>query len=233
MSIDLTLQAIEQMAAELEATAFEYEALEHPSCVVALVVNGEPAQTASAGDAVQLVLDSTPFYGEGGGQVGDRGSLSGQDLIVSIESVNRQRDVFVHAGSIERGQLSVGDLMTAQVDAPAGARPRPITPPPLAARPSTGGGFRISQAGWWFRSLAFRFPLPRAVTAAELEQLEALINGWIAEAHSLEVQEMAIEAAKAAGAVAMFGEKYADVVRGGCTGCLDGALRRYPCGQHR
>ena len=219
VSIDLTLQgAIEQMAAELEATAFKgYEALEHPSCVVALVVNGEPAQTASAGDAVQVVLDSTPFYGEGGGQVGDRGSLSGQDLIVSIEAVNRQRDVFVHAGSIERGQLSVGDLVTAQVDRTCRRRAQAhhTATHLLQAALKQVVDSSISQAGSLvdFDRLRFDFHCPRAVTAAELEQLEALINGWIAEAHSLEVQEMAIEAAKAAGAVAMFGEKYADVVR--------------------
>ena len=219
VSIDLTLQgAIEQMAAELDATAFKgYEALEHPSCVVALVVNGEPAQTASAGDAIQLVLDSTPFYGEGGGQVGDRGSLSGQDLIVSIEAVNRQRDVFVHAGSIERGQLSVGDLVTAQVDRTCRRRAQAhhTATHLLQAALKQVVDSSISQAGSLvdFDRLRFDFHCPRAVTAAELEQLEALINGWIAEAHSLEVQEMAIEAAKAAGAVAMFGEKYADVVR--------------------
>ena len=219
VSIDLTLQgAIEQMAADLEATAFRgYEALEHPSCVVALVVNGEPAQTASAGDAVQLVLDSTPFYGEGGGQVGDRGSLSGQDLIVSIESVNRQRDVFVHHGTIERGQLSVGDLVTAQVDRTCRRRAQAhhTATHLLQAALKQVVDSSISQAGSLvdFDRLRFDFHCPRAVTPAELEQLEALINGWITEAHSLEVQEMAIEAAKAAGAVAMFGEKYADVVR--------------------
>ena len=219
VSIDLTLQgAIEQMAAELEATAFKgYEALEHPSCVVALVVNGEPAQTASAGDAVQLVLDSTPFYGEGGGQVGDRGSLSGQDLIVSIESVNRQRDVFVHAGTIERGHLSVGDLVTAQVDRTCRRRAQAhhTATHLLQAALKQVVDSSISQAGSLvdFDRLRFDFHCPRSVSAAELEQLEALINGWIAEAHSLEVQEMAIEAAMAAGAVAMFGEKYADVVR--------------------
>ena len=219
VSIDLTLQgAIEQMAAELEATAFRgYEALEHPSCVVALVVNGEPAQQANAGDAVQLVLDSTPFYGEGGGQVGDRGSLSGQDLIVSIEAVNRQRDVFVHAGTIERGQLAVGDLVTAQVDRTCRRRAQAhhTATHLLQAALKQVVDSSISQAGSLvdFDRLRFDFHCPRAVTAAELEQLEALINGWIAEAHSLEVQEMAIEAAKAAGAVAMFGEKYADVVR--------------------
>jgi alanyl-tRNA synthetase len=64
-----------------------------------------------------------------------------------------------------------------------------------------------------FDRLRFDFHCPRAVAPAELEQIEALINGWISDAHRLEVQEMAIEAAKAAGAVAMFGEKYADVVR--------------------
>jgi alanyl-tRNA synthetase len=73
----------------------------------------------------------------------------------------------------------------------------------------------IGQAGSLvdFDRLRFDFHCPRAVSAAELEQIESLINGWISEAHSLEVQEMAIEKAKAAGAVAMFGEKYADVVR--------------------
>ena len=118
VSIDLTLQdAIEQLAADQKATAFKgYQALEHLSCVMALVVNGEPASMASCGDSVQIVLDTTPFYGEGGGQVGDRGVLSGTEVIVAIESVSRSRDVFVHAGRIERGQLAVGDTVNAQVD---------------------------------------------------------------------------------------------------------------------
>lgn len=224
VSIDLTLQgAIEQMAAELEATAFKgYEALEHPSCVLALVVNGEPAERASAGDAVQLVLDSTPFYGEGGGQVGDRGVLSGdgaggEGVIVVIEGVSRNRSVFVHSGRIERGSLSLGDLLNAQVDracrrrAQANHTATHLLQAALKQVVDPG----IGQAGSLvdFDRLRFDFHCPRAVTPAELEQIEALINGWIADAHTLEVAEMAIEQAKAAGAVAMFGEKYADVVR--------------------
>ena len=224
VSIDLTLQgAIEQMAAELEATAFKgYEALEHPSCVLALVVNGEPAERANAGDAVQLVLDSTPFYGEGGGQIGDRGVLSGdgaggEGVIVVIEGVSRNRSVFVHSGRIERGSLALGDLLNAQVDracrrrAQANHTATHLLQAALKQVVDPG----IGQAGSLvdFDRLRFDFHCPRAVTATELEQIEALINGWIAEAHSLEVQEMAIEQAKAAGAVAMFGEKYADVVR--------------------
>ena len=224
VSIDLTLQgAIEQMAAELEATAFKgYEALEHPSCVLALVVNGEPAQRASAGDAVQLVLDSTPFYGEGGGQVGDRGVLSGdgaggEGVIVVIEGVSRNRSVFVHSGRIERGSLALGDLLNAQVDracrrrAQANHTATHLLQAALKQVVDPG----IGQAGSLvdFDRLRFDFHCPRAVTAAEQQQIEALINGWISEAHRLEVQEMAIEQAKAAGAVAMFGEKYAAVVR--------------------
>jgi len=219
VSIDLTLQgAIEQMAADLDATAFKgYEALEHPSCVLALVVNGEPAERATAGDSVQLVLDVTPFYGEGGGQIGDRGVLSGDGVIVTIEGVSRNRSVFVHSGRIERGSLSVGDLLNAQVDracrrrAQANHTATHLLQAALKQVVDPG----IGQAGSLvdFDRLRFDFHCPRPVTPAELEQIEILINGWIAEAHTLEVRSMAIEKAKAAGAVAMFGEKYADVVR--------------------
>ncbi len=219
VSIDLTLQdAIDQMAAELEATSFRgYELLDHSSSVLALVVNGEPAERAEAGDQVQVVLDTTPFYGEGGGQVGDRGVLSGDGLIVTIEAVSRNRSVFVHSGRVERGSLSVGDVVHGQVDrscrrrAQANHTATHLLQAALKQVVDPG----IGQAGSLvdFDRLRFDFHCPRAITAEELEQIEALINGWIAEAHSLEVQEMAIEKAKAAGAVAMFGEKYADVVR--------------------
>jgi alanyl-tRNA synthetase len=235
VSLDLTLQgAIEQLAAGLEATAFGgYERLEQPGCVLALVVNGEPAERASAGDAVQIVLDSTPFYGEGGGQVGDRGLLiadpsatgngpgnadgANGEVVVSVEAVGRNRSVFVHRGQVERGSLAVGDLVWAQVD--RGCRRRAqanhTATHLLQAALKQLVDASISQAGSLvdFDRLRFDFHCPRAVTAAELERLEARINGWIADAHNLQVREMAIEQAKAAGALAMFGEKYADVVR--------------------
>ncbi|MGA1013476.1 alanine--tRNA ligase, partial [Vulcanococcus sp.] len=204
VSIDLTLQdAIDQMAADLEATSFRgYELLDHSSSVQALVVNGEPAERAEAGDSVQLVLDTTPFYGEGGGQVGDRGVLSGDGLIVVIEAVSRNRSVFVHSGRVERGSVSVGDVVHGQVDrtcrrrAQANHTATHLLQSALKQVVDPG----IGQAGSLvdFDRLRFDFHCPRAITAAELEQIETLINGWIAEAHSLEVQEMAIEKAKAA-----------------------------------
>ncbi|MFY8148437.1 MAG: DHHA1 domain-containing protein, partial [Prochlorococcaceae cyanobacterium] len=202
-----------------------YEALEHPSCVLALVVNGEPAERAGAGDAVQIVLDSTPFYGEGGGQVGDRGVLLGggdqtavdAGVIVSIDGVSRNRSVFVHGGRVERGSLAVGDLVTARVD---GACRRRVQAHHTATHLLQAALKQvvdplIGQAGSLvdFERLRFDFHCPRAVTPAELERIEELINEWISEAHGLQVQEMELEQARAAGAVAMFGEKYSDVVR--------------------
>ncbi len=226
-SIDLTLQdAVERLAAELDPTRFQgYEALEHPSCVLALVVNGEPAERAVAGDAVQVVLDSTPFYGESGGQVGDRGVLAGGGaeagadggVIVRIDAVSRNRSVFVHGGRIERGQLQVGDLVTARVDRACRRRAQAhhTATHLLQAALKQVVDASISQAGSLvdFDRLRFDFHCPRPVTAAELERIEACINGWIADAHDLEVREMELERARAAGAVAMFGEKYDERVR--------------------
>ncbi|WP_115070917.1 alanine--tRNA ligase [Synechococcus sp. UW179B] len=225
VSIDLTLQdAIDQVAADLNATAFEgYELLTPTnSSVQALLVNGEAATAASDGDAVQVVLDRTPFYGEGGGQVGDRGLLvsdgrDGNGLIVVIEGVSRNRGVFVHSGRVQRGRLEVGDLVHGQVDracrrrAQANHTATHLLQAALKQVVDPG----IGQAGSLvdFERLRFDFHCSRAVKPGELEQIETLINGWISDAHGLEVNEMAIDQAKAAGAVAMFGEKYADVVR--------------------
>ncbi len=224
VSIDLTLQdAIDQMATELEATIFAgYDCLEQASSVQALVVNGEPAACAVAGDMVQVVLDTTPFYGEGGGQVGDQGVLAGEGkdgkgLIVTIEAVSRNRSVFVHSGRVERGELAVGDVVHGRVDqacrrrAQANHTATHLLQSALKQVVDPG----ISQAGSLvdFDRLRFDFHSSRAVKESELEQIELLINGWITAAHDLNIQEMAIDQAKAAGAVAMFGEKYAEIVR--------------------
>ncbi|MBM5817241.1 MAG: alanine--tRNA ligase [Cyanobacteria bacterium K_Offshore_surface_m2_239] len=226
VSIDLTLQgALAVVAAELEGTVFTgYDALEQPACVVALVTDGASREQAEAGDSVGIVLDSTPFYGEGGGQVGDRGVLSGgsaetpgDGLIVSIEGVNRNRSVFVHNGRVERGVLRLGDVVTARVDRSCRRRAQAhhTATHLLQAALKLVVDPAIHQAGSLvdFDRLRFDFHCPRAVTVEELRRVEELINGWISDAHALEVREMALERAKAAGAVAMFGEKYTEVVR--------------------
>jgi alanyl-tRNA synthetase len=131
---------------------------------------------------VQIVLDTTPFYGEGGGQVGDRGVLSGADVIVAIESVSRSRDVFVHAGRIERGQLTVGDAITAQVDracrrrAQANHTATHLLQAALKQVVDPG----IGQAGSLvdFDRLRFDFHAPQAVTTEQLGQIET-VDQWL------------------------------------------------------
>ena len=224
VTIDLTLQdAIDQVAVGLAGTEFRgYEHLEQTSSVQALVVNGVSATQAQAGDEVQVVLDTTPFYGEGGGQVGDRGVLAGagpdgNGLIVVIDAVSRNRSVFVHSGRVERGTLHVGDVLHGSVnrDCRRRAQANHTATHLLQAALKQVVDPEIGQAGSLvdFERLRFDFHCSRAVKPEELEQIETLINGWISAAHTLEVNEMAIDQAKAAGAVAMFGEKYSEVVR--------------------
>jgi alanyl-tRNA synthetase len=154
--------------------------------------------------------------------VGDHGTLSGggadgEGVIVAIDAVSRNRSVFVHGGRIERGQLRLGDVVTARVDRSCRRRAQAhhTATHLLQAALKQVVDPSIAQAGSLvdFDRLRFDFHCPRPVSGEELERIEALINGWIADAHALEVQEMEIERAKAAGAVAMFGEKYGERVR--------------------
>ncbi len=224
VSIDLTIQdAVSRMAVDVEATSFQgYDSLEQSCLVRALAVNGESLQRGDVGQRVEVILDVTPFYGEGGGQIGDCGSLSidssiADGTLITITSVTRLHDVFVHSGYVERGSLQVGDKVQAHVNlicrrrAQAHHTATHLLQAALKEVIDPG----ISQAGSLvnFDRLRFDFHSPRAVTPSDIEKLEGLINGWISQAHSLQVQEMSITQAKAAGAVAMFGEKYGNEVR--------------------
>lgn len=219
VSIDLTLQAaIDQVVAVSAITTFNgYKQLNQTATALALLVNGAVAQQANSGDQVQLILDATPFYGEGGGQVGDQGLLANSAVKVAINSVTRNRNVYVHSGQVESGSIVVGDVVQAQVDRLSRSRAQAnhTATHLLQAALKQLVDPSIAQAGSLvdFDRLRFDFHSPRAITPSELDQIEALINSWITAAHSLQVSEMPIEQAKAAGAVAMFGEKYGDLVR--------------------
>ncbi len=219
VSIDLTLQAaIDQVVAVSAITTFNgYKQLNQTATALALLVNGAVAQQANSGDQVQLILDATTFYGEGGGQVGDQGLLANSAVKVAINSVTRNRNVYVHSGQVESGSIAVGDVVQAQVDRLSRSRAQAnhTATHLLQAALKQLVDPAISQAGSLvdFDRLRFDFHSPRAITPSELDQIEALINSWITAAHSLQVSEMPIEQAKAAGAVAMFGEKYGDLVR--------------------
>jgi len=218
-SIDLTVQgSLDKLAEHIHATQFlGYAHSTSQAEVVALLVAGASVAEADAGTSVQIVLDRSPFYAESGGQVGDRGYLSGDNLLVRIDDVKKESDFFVHFGSIERGSLRVGDPITAQIDAACRRRAQSnhTATHLLQAALKKLVDPEISQAGSLvsFDRLRFDFNCPRALTPAEVEQVEGLVNTWITEAHGAIIEVIPIAEAKAKGAVAMFGEKYGAEVR--------------------
>jgi alanyl-tRNA synthetase len=218
-TIDLTVQgSLDQLAEHIHSTHFRgYTELQTQSQVEALLVNGEAVATADAGTEVQVVLNQTPFYAESGGQVGDRGYLLGDRVVIRVDDVQKESDFFVHFGRIERGSLSVGDTVNAQIDRACRRRAQAnhTATHLLQAALKQVIDDSISQAGSLvaFDRLRFDFNCPRALAAEELQQVEDQVNAWIAEAHTADVAVMPIETAKARGAVAMFGEKYGAEVR--------------------
>ncbi|MCF2151604.1 alanine--tRNA ligase [Desmonostoc muscorum LEGE 12446] len=218
-TIDLTVQgSLDKLAEHIHATEFlGYSQSAATAKVEAILVEGVSQEEAEAGTLVQIVLDKTPFYAESGGQIGDRGYISGDGIVIRVEDVKKESDFFVHFGRIERGTLRVGDAVTAQIDAACRRRAQANhTATHLlqaALKKIVDDG--ISQAGSLvsFDRLRFDFNCPRALTAEEVQQIEEQVNTWIAEAHNAKVEVLPLAEAKARGAVAMFGEKYGEEVR--------------------
>jgi alanyl-tRNA synthetase len=206
------------IATELGKTEFlGYTELSSTANVKAILVNGELVKTAIAGSKVQIVLDRTPFYAESGGQVGDTGYLAIGEAIAKICDVQKQADLFIHIGQIERGEIAVGDTINAQISVSERRRIQShhTATHLLQAALKKIVDPNVSQAGSLVDSdrLRFDFNLNRAVTVEEILQIELQINNWIAEAHDSVIEVLPIAQAKAKGAIAMFGEKYGAEVR--------------------
>ncbi|MGI8933083.1 MAG: alanine--tRNA ligase [Phormidesmis sp.] len=218
-TIDLTVQgSLDSLADAIDSTEFVgYEQADTQSKVEAVLIAGESVNQAGIGREVQVVLDRTPFYAESGGQIGDRGYLSGENLVIRVEDVKKEGAFFVHFGKVERGAVAVGDQVSAKIDLACRRRAQAnhTATHLLQAALKSLVDESISQAGSLvdFDRLRFDFHAPEALSAEQLQQVEKQVNTWIAEAHSADVQTMPIAEAKARGAVAMFGEKYGDDVR--------------------
>ncbi|MDJ0594024.1 MAG: alanine--tRNA ligase [Pleurocapsa sp. MO_226.B13] len=218
-TIDLTVQgSIDKLAEQIHPTEFSgYTNLQDTAQVKALLVEGKTVETAEAGTQVQLILDSTPFYAESGGQIGDKGYLSGDNVLIRIEDVQKESGFFVHYGKIDRGTVNVRDVVNATIDRACRRRVQAnhTATHLLQAALKQIVDDSVSQAGSLvsFDRLRFDFNSPRALTPEDLQQVEDLVNTWISEAHQADVEIMPLEEAKAKGATAMFGEKYADKVR--------------------
>ena len=189
--------------------------------VVALVVENEPAEVLMPGVEGIVVLDKTPFYAEMGGQVADHGTIarSGADgLLFEVTDVQKNKGgKYMHSGKLVEGTLKVGDAVRAHIDPDrrkAIMRAHSATHL-LDKALRTVLGDHVHQSGSLVEPDRLRFDFTHfsAMTAEELSQVSAMVNEAILEGYDIVTEEMPIEQAKERGAIALFSEKYGDVVR--------------------
>lgn len=204
---------------ELPATTFVgYESISCETEVLAVIKDGERVDAAEMGDEVTLVLAQSSFYAESGGQTGDTGCITaGESEFTVTDTTKNPSGIFLHHGKVTSGRISEGDAVTATVD---GERRTSIMRNHTAAHLLQAAlrrvlGAHVEQAGQLVTDEHVRFDFTHfsAMTAEELQQTEALVNQMILQGISVECREMPIEEAKKLGAMALFGEKYGDVVR--------------------
>ena len=208
-----------QVRLDLEgATEFlGYTRLDASAVVLALVKDGQIVTHLEPGDAGMVVLNQTPFYAESGGQQGDIGTLTSANGAFEVTQTKKSGSHFLHEGRLNLGGLAVGDTVTARVEGPrrqATALNHSATHLLHAALRQVLGE-HVTQKGSLVthERTRFDFSHPQPVTANELAAIEDLVNAEIRQNHDVLTQVMPIEEAKAAGAMALFGEKYDDEVR--------------------
>ena len=204
----------------IDATVFEgYTETVTDGKVIAIIADGERTETLENDVYAAVVTDKTTFYAESGGQVGDTGVITGEGFVFEVENTAKTNDgVFLHYGRIVEGnELKLGDKIETSVDAKRrGAIARNHTAAHIlqAALRETLGS-HVEQAGQLVNENTVRFDFSHfsAMTADEIAAVEKKVNDIILSAASVTMTEMPIEEAKKSGAMALFGEKYGDVVR--------------------
>jgi len=202
----------------VEVTDFRgYEALEATGDVAAIYVNGEAQDSLKTGESATLVLTSSPFYGESGGQIGDSGTLFAEGVEFRVDDTQKQNDVLLHIGELVIGSLKVGETLAGQVAASARKAitlNHSATHLMHAALRNTLGE-HVTQKGSLVDATRLRFDFSHSapVSADELAKIEAAVNAEILANTQVAKEVMALEAAQQRGAMALFGEKYGDEVR--------------------
>ena len=198
-----------------------YEHLSENATVLALYTAGESVQELQAGQEGVVVLSHTPFYAESGGQVGDQGLIravnGGGGQFAVADTLKIKADVFGHHGKLTQGSLKVGDSVQAEVDVAlrtATERNHSVTHIMHKALREVLGA-HVQQKGSLVNAERTRFDFAHGqpVTAAEIAQIEAKVNAEILGNSPTQAREMALDDAKATGAMMLFGEKYGDSVR--------------------
>ncbi|MDX1529152.1 MAG: alanine--tRNA ligase, partial [Gammaproteobacteria bacterium] len=194
-----------------------YDHLSRESSVVALLCEGAPVEALGPEDRGMVVLESTPFYSEGGGQVGDRGVLSANGARFEVEDTQRRGEAVVHYGVMTDGEIKVGDKLLARVDGRrrrATARNHSATHLLHAALRKVLGN-HVTQKGSLVAPdrLRFDFSHFEPVSKEQLRQIEDLVNQWVLQNDEAVTRVMPLDKARESGAIALFGEKYDDPVR--------------------
>ena len=194
-----------------------YETLSLNAKVEAVIAHGELAETVAEGEKVILILNETPFYAEGGGQATDTGFVSNDNFAARVESVEKKDGVFYHTATITKGELTAGDTVFAMVDtAKRHSTARNHTATHLLQKALRKVvGTHVEQAGSSVNEKVLRFDFSHfeAVTKEQLAEVEKMVNEVINEFLVVDTKEMSMEEAQAAGAMALFGEKYGESVR--------------------
>lgn len=194
-----------------------YDHLELNGKVTALFVDGKAVEAINAGQEAVVVLDQTPFYAESGGQVGDKGELKGAGFTFAVDDTQKYGQAIGHLGKLSAGALKVGDAVQADVDEARRARTRlnhSATHLMHAALRQVLGA-HVAQKGSLVsdKVLRFDFSHNEAMKPSEIREVEDLVNAQIRRNLPIETHIMDLEAAKAKGAMALFGEKYDERVR--------------------
>ncbi|HAS8514879.1 TPA: alanine--tRNA ligase [Vibrio vulnificus] len=202
---------------ESETEFCGYTGTQGNSVVAEIFVEGEAADSLSAGDKAIIILGETPFYAESGGQCGDSGVLKTESGLFQVEDTQKLGNAIAHHGVLVEGVLAKGDQVSAIVDAErrAAISLNHSATHLLHAALRQVLGEHVAQKGSLVKAenLRFDFSHLEAVTAAELKEVERLVNAQIRRNHVIETNIMDIESAKQKGAMALFGEKYDDEVR--------------------
>ncbi len=195
--------------------------------ILAVIVKGSVASVAQVGDAVELVLNQTPFYAESGGQIGDSGSLTTDTGAVSISDVKKKAGVFVHIGTVSRGSVCVGSAAELVVshDRRTSIRANHSATHLLHEALRGALGDHVAQRGSLNADdrLRFDFSHSKAMSADELSRVETEVNGYIRQNSAVDTRIMTPDDARGLGAQALFGEKYGDEVRVVSMGIEDGS----------
>ena len=194
-----------------------YQATEASAKVIAIFQNGQKVESANAGDEAIIILDKTPFYGESGGQIGDKGILTSANAEFTVLDSQKYGKSIGHIGNLVKGSLKVGDLVTAAIDVELRERIRRNHSAThlLQAALQRILGNHVHQKGSLVNDsyLRFDFSHNQSITQEQIVEIENLVNRQIRYNLPVDVELMPIDEARNKGAMALFGEKYEEIVR--------------------